>query len=141
MKDTKKSVKLFVNVLIGVFLLVSSFSSFAASGEVQIYIYPNQVWTGDFENTDSRTGNYSTVYARNHAVRPISGTDNYKKIQARATTGYGLEITDTYILDEGDSSYTELKIYEGWLATRFVGFQFRGNTSNEAYAIVSYDGR
>lgn len=141
MKDTKKSTRIIVNLFVGMFLIASSFASFAASGEVQIYIYPNQVWTGDYENTDSRTGNYSTVYARNHAVRPISGTDNYTRIRARATNGYGLVITDTYVLNESESSYTSLKIKEGYLSTKLVGFEFSGNTEKEAYATVSYDGR
>ncbi|MBD5483760.1 MAG: hypothetical protein HDR15_14785 [Lachnospiraceae bacterium] len=141
MKGTKKSTRIIVNLFVGMFLIASSFASFADSGEVQIYIYPNQVWTGDYENTDSRTGNYSTVYARNHAVRPISGTDNYAKIKARATNGYGLVITDTYVLDESASSYTSLKIKEGYLSTKLVGFEFSGNTEKDAYATVSYDGR
>lgn len=141
MRNIKKSTRVIVNIFVGVFMLVGSFASFAASGEVQIYLYPNQVWTGDFENTDSRTGSYSTVYARNHAVRPISGTDNYTKIRARATNGYGKVITNTYILEESASSSTELKIYEGELETHFVGFEFSGNTEHDAYAIVSYDGR
>ncbi len=141
MKSNKKGAKTIINSLVMFFLIASSMNGYAASGEVSIYLYPNQVWTGDFENTDSRTGNYSTVYVRNHAVRPESGTDNYTKIQARATNGYGLEITDTYVIDESASSYTALKIKEGYLSVNFVGFQFRGNTSHDAYAIVSYDGR
>lgn len=141
MKRNQKRTKMLINVLVGMFLAVNSIIGLAASGEVQIYLYPNQAWTGDFENTDSRTGNYSTVYARNHAVHPESGTDNYTRIQARATNGYGLEITDTYVLDESASSYTELRIREGYLSTKLVGFEFRGNTAHDAYAIVSYDGR
>ncbi|MDE5818676.1 MAG: hypothetical protein K2N41_06460 [Lachnospiraceae bacterium] len=43
--------------------------------------------------------------------------------------------------NESASSYSELTIKEGYLDTNLVGVEFRGNTANEAYAIVSYDGR
>ena len=56
--------------------------------EKSIYIDPNQIWSADYENIDSRTGSYSTVYARNHAVRPISGIDTFSTIQCQVTNGY-----------------------------------------------------
>lgn len=112
----------------------------AASGEISLYIYPNQIWTADSDNTDFRSKNYSYVYARNHAVHPILGTDNFSKIQVRVTDGYGLRISDIYTLKESATTASSIKIYEGYLNTSLVGFQFRGNSSDEAYAIVSYDG-
>ena len=64
----------------------------------------------------------TTVYARNHAVRPISGSD-------------------VISLKESNSSNTSISIKEGYLSCKFVGFEFRGNSSAAAYATVSYDGR
>lgn len=127
-----------VNMCVLTMMLLGSINTLAAS-DVQIYIYPNQVWNHDYDYTDKRSGSYSYVTAQNHSVRPVSGVDLFTKIQARATNSYGLEITDTVILNEGTASASKLYIREGYLNWDTVGFQFRGNTSSEAYAIVSYD--
>lgn len=132
---------LVVKMLLVFLFFMSEIISLAASGEVSIYISPNRVWTSQSDNTDSRSGAYSTVYARNHAVRPTSGTDNFAKLQTRVTNGYGTVISATYTLDEGATSSTSIAIKEGYLDSKLVGFQFRGNSDKEAYAIVSYDGR
>lgn len=141
MKSKNKMRKMFANAFLLMMLCANGIVGFASSGEVSIYISPNQVWTSQSDNTDSRSGAYSTVYARNHAVRPTSGTDNFAKIQTRVTNGYGTVISDTYTLSESATSSTSITIKEGYLASKLVGFQFRGNTNKEAYAIVSYDGR
>ncbi len=120
-------------------MLSSSILSFAA--EVNIYIEPNQNWSSDSDNTDSRSGQYSTVYARNHAVRPLSGTDNFQTIQCQVTNGYDTKISNVYSLNEASSSNTSIQIKEGYLNCTFVGFEFKGNTNADAWAIVSYDGR
>ena len=44
-------------------------------------------------------------------------------------------------LKESNSSNTSISIKEGYLSCKFVGFEFRGNSSAAAYATVSYDGR
>ncbi len=61
----------------------------------------------------------------------IQNTQESKCIMMRNTTWE----------NESASSYSELTIKEGYLDTNLVGVEFRGNTANEAYAIVSYDGR
>lgn len=138
MRNTVK--KIVTNVFAVCLILMGSVNSLAASG-VTVYIYGNQAWSADYDNTDTRSKNYSYVTAQNHSVRPTSGSDWYSKIQARATNGYGLEITDTIILNESAASASNMDIWEGFLNCDMVGFQFRGNTSNDAIAIVSYDGK
>lgn len=138
----KKITKMLViNVLSLALMLSSSIVCFAAVGEKNIYIDPNQIWSADYDNTDSRSGNYSTVYARNHAVRPVSGIDTFSTIQCQVTNGYDYKISDIISLKESNSDYTSISLKEGYLSCTFVGFEFRGNSNAEAYAIVSYDGR
>ncbi len=137
-----KKVKVFIVNLFAVMLFaVNGIMCLAASGEVQIGILPNQVWTSQSDHTDARTGKYSSVYARNHAVRPISGIDTFSKIQVRVTNGYGLVVSDIYTLNESASNNTSIPIKDGYLDIELVGFQFRGNSDSPAYATVSYDGR
>ena len=83
----------------------------------------------------------TTVYARNHAVRPISGIDTFSTIQSQVTNGYDSVISDVISLKESNSSNTSISIKEVYLSCKFVGFEFRGNSSAAAYATVSYDGR
>ena len=138
----KKNIKMLViNVSALALMLSSSIMCFADVGEKSIYIDTNQIWSADYENTDSRTGSYSTVYARNHAVRPISGIDTFSTIQCQVTNGYDYVISDVIPLKESNSSNTSISIKEGYLSCKFVGFEFRGNSSAAAYATVSYDGR
>lgn len=125
-------------MLVGICVFASAFNSLA--GYSDIYILPNQAWTGDFENTDSRSTAYSTVHAKLNTVYPESGTDFFTKIQVRVTNGYGLVISDIYTLTEG-KDVSAIPIKEGYLDTTFVGFAFRGNSSASAYASVYYSGR
>ena len=141
MERNIKRKKIFVSAFLIMMLLTNGIVGLASSGEVSIYIYPYQTWTSQSDNTDSRSGAYSNVYVRNHAVRPTSGIDTFSKIQTRVTNGYGTVISDIYTLDESALSSTSITIKEGYLNSDMVGFQFRGNTTKEAYAIVSYDGR
>lgn len=132
---------LVINVSALALMLSSTIVCFAAVGETSIYIDSNQIWSADYDNTDSRSGNYSTVYARNHAVRPVSGIDTFSTIQCQVTNGYDTKISDIVSLKESNSGNTTISIKEGYLSCTLVGFEFRGNTSSDAYAIVSYDGR
>lgn len=139
MKKLKSMKKIVAVILIATFVLSSSILSLAVSADV--YIPANQAWTSDSDNTDSRSGNYSTVYARCHTVYPDSGTDSFSKIQVQVTNGYGVNVSNVYILSETASSSTEIPIKEGYLGIRFVGFKFRGNSSSDANSSVSYNGR
>lgn len=117
---------------------VMSVPAFAAYKQ-NITLPENQVWKT--AGTSSRTGDYSTVYARCHSVYPSSGPDFFGKIQCRVTNSGGTQICDSaYVLDEGNDGYTEITIKEGYLATSPVTFQFRGNSSAAASAVVSYYG-
>ena len=117
----KKNIKMLViNVSALALMPSSSIMCFAAVGEKSIYIDPNQIWSADYENTDSRTGSYSTVYARNHAVRPISGIDTFSTIQCQVTNGYDYVISDVIPLKESNSSNTSISIKEGYLSCFFL---------------------
>jgi hypothetical protein len=116
----------------------------SASAEVwgkAIYIYPNYVWTADYDNLDSRTGNYSSVYARCLSLFPTSGNETYKKIKCRVTNSYDLIISNTYTLNKTSNSWTTIPLYEGYLSANTVGFEFCGNSVNDANATVCYSGR
>lgn len=128
--------------IIGIVLFLGSLIKVSAmAGSGIVYILPNMVWTADYDNTAYRTTNYSYVTARNHAVWPVNGgIDTFKKIHVRVTNGYDLVISGTTVLNETDTQASNIFLYEGYLSTTLVGFEFRGNTSNEAYANVSYSG-
>lgn len=118
-------------------VFVMGMPSFAAYKQ-SISLPENQVWKT--AGSVSRSGNYSTVGARCHSVYPESGTDNYTTIQCRALNSSGVAITSVTKLHETAADYTLISIKEGYLSATSVTFQFRGNTSNAASAIVSYRG-
>ena len=62
-------------------------TSLAKSADVALPA--NMAWTSDSDHTDSRSGQYSTVYARCYTVYPDSGTDTFQQIRCRVTNGYG----------------------------------------------------
>ena len=72
----------------------------------------------------------------------FSGDDNFHVIQCRVTNTYAVSIgtRDFYRLYEGATAYTEITIKEGYLNTSDIFFQFRGNSSAQATAVVSYTG-
>lgn len=115
--------------------------SHAAKTNIPVYIPSDYVWTADFDNTDSRSGAYNTVYARCTALSPTSGSGFYSMIKVRVTNGYDFIISDTHTLNKLYPTQTTIALYEGYYSTDKVGFEFRGNTSNDAYATVNYDGR
>lgn len=135
----KKKMKITVNILAILLLLLSSIGSFAKNADVAIL--PNKTWTSDSDHTDSRSGAYSTVFARCFSVYPDSGIDTFSQIRCRGTNGYGKVISAETTLTETASSNQKIEIKEGELKVRFVGFQFRGNTNASANASVLYDGR
>ena len=113
--------------------------------ESSIYIPETQVWSDRDETSDSRTGNYNTVYAKCKSVYPTDGgADYFEIIQCRITNMYGTNIgTTSYVLlDEVLSgSFSEITVAEKYLSDKTVYFEFRGNKKYDAYAVVEYSGR
>lgn len=126
-------------LVVAVMLAVTFVPVFAASYET-IHLAPSQYWTKAFGATHNT--NYSLCGAMCHSVSPISGDDNFHKIQCRVTNTYAVSIgtRDFYRLYEGATAYTEITIKEGYLNTSDIFFQFRGNSSAQATAVVSYTG-
>lgn len=135
----KTAKKMISYIFAAMLLFAGNMTSLAKSADVAILA--NMTWTSDSDHTDSRSGQYSTVYARCYSVYPDSGTDTFKQIRCRVTNGYGGVISDEVLLSESASSNSTITIKEGYLSTRFVGFQFRGNTKASANASVYYNGR
>ncbi len=137
MKTTKKILSAFVVMMIAIIIAVPAFA--AGTNRQSIYLPKDQEWKS--AGTDTRTGNYSYVYARCHSVYPDSGADHFTTIQCRVRNSSGIVISDKiYYLEESATGFTSIKIKEGYLSASPVTFQFRGNTSAPAYAVVSYHG-
>lgn len=126
-------------LVVAVMLAVTFVPVFAASYET-IHLATNQYWTKAFGATHDT--NYSLCGAMCHSVSPISGDDNFHKIQCRVTNTYAVSIgtRDFYRLTEGATTYTEITIKEGYLNTSNIYFHFRGNSPEQAVAVVSYTG-
>lgn len=122
-------------------VVANSLCCFASMREV-IYIYANKAWDEADYHLTTRTMKYSDVYARNHAVYPTTGGfDTFSSIWVRVEDGYGMVISNETQLLESATADTSIPINEGYLDKSMIGFAFRGNSNNEAYADVSYDGR
>lgn len=113
-----------------------------AAIDAQIYIDPNQVWSDGYDTSDTRSQNYDYCTAACKSVYPVSGLDTFSRIQVRVTDPYGLCIMQkSYeVLKEGAGNQT-LELDDNMLSCTSVRFQFRGNSSSEAYAVVDYDGK
>ncbi len=128
--------------LVGTLLLLVMLVAFAVPALAaynQVITLPSgQTWVNTAPT--SRSTNYSQVYARNHSVYPYSGTDQYELIQCRITNTSGICISEkSYVtLSEVAANATAIDIREGYLSHTQVVFQFRGNSTNSAYAVVSY---
>lgn len=128
--------------LVGTLLLLTMLIAFAVPALAvsnQVLSLPSgQVWTSG--SSISRTGNYSYAFARNHSVYPYSGTDQYELIQCRIVNSSGTRISEEpYVpLSETAGSYSLVYLREGYLGYKTILFQFRGNSTNAAYAVVSY---
>ncbi len=131
--------KRIITIIVAMAMLCMMSMTAFADTNVHISLPKDQVWTSSY--AVSRTGKYSYVSASLDSVYPISGSDYFTKIQARLVNSVGLLImTSTYeVLKEGDG-YQQLQIKEGYLASKTVYIQFRGNTSSAAEAIVNYLG-
>ena len=130
--------------IIPVFLVVSAImgtgiSTYAAS-KVSITLAANQAWTKKY--AASRSKQNSNVLARCHSVYPrYGGTDNFQKIQCRIVDGAGTQMCyEVVTLSETATGNTSIPIRNGFLNASTAYFQFRGNTSSAANAVVSYYG-
>lgn len=138
-----KHVKGIFAVGVGVYLAICTvLPTFAAVDDQLIYLDANQIWSDRYDTYDSRNNNYTYCTAACDSVYPESGTDNFSKIQARATNLYGSVIIakSYYTLSEGAGDvkmYYDSSLNQNWTT---VMFQFRGNSSSAAYAVVDYDG-
>ena len=128
--------------LVGTLLLLAMLVAFAvpalAVSNQVIYLPSGQTWVNT--NAVTRTGNYSYASARNHSVYPSSGTDEYELIQCCVVNSGGTRLSEkTYVtLNETDAGYTKIDLREGYLSYTTIIFRFRGNSTNSAYAVVSY---
>lgn len=106
-----------------------------------ITLFADQKWTSDY--SVDRTGENGDVGAKCHSVYPISGIDDFSRIQYRVVNDSGtLIINDPYVvLYEGADTYTYREIKNGYMQLTEVNFQFRGNSDESAKAVVSYTGR
>lgn len=135
-----KFVKVVVTVLVLAVVLSVSFLPMLAAAYQVIYLPTNRYWTSGYgEAHDTR---YSYAGARCHSVYPYSGIDNYEKIQCSLRNTYDEVISEStyYTLKETSNSYTQIRIAEGYLDTSTVYFKFRGNSDDQAEAVVSYVG-
>lgn len=108
-----------------------------AAARATIMLPPNQNWS--VGKTDTRTGNYGYVSVGCDSVYPVSGTDNFQYIQARILNESGnLIMDDSYTIIKEGTGLQSIDIKQGYLNTKIVTFQFRGNTSSNAVAEVTY---
>lgn len=126
-----------VLTLCGLFV-INSIPIFAASNQ-QISLPKNQAWMT--AGSETRTGNFSYARAGCDAVYPETGNDNFSKIQVRLKNSNGSVISkESYtVLTEGNGT-EKIYLKEGYMNTSSVTFQFRGNSSSSAKAIVDYNG-
>ena len=80
----------------------------------KISLPENQVWTESMSM--ERSGYFSFAWASLESVYPLSGTDNFKKIQARIVNSSGSSIMDSsYVVLEEGKDGERLYIKEGCL--------------------------
>lgn len=134
--------KIITSIIAMAMFCMMSISAFAIGDDyynVQISLPENQVWTESMSM--ERSGYFSFAWASLESVYPLSGTDNFKKIQARIVNSSGSSIMDSsYVVLEEGKDGERLYIKEGCLNLTTIYIQFRGNTSKAAEAVVSYGG-
>ena len=129
------------NYLIAVSVLLlfglTTIRSFAMS---TVYLSKDQAWTQSY--SESRSMRFSSVSSKLFSVYPEKGKDNFKKIQVRVLDGNGSLISnsDYTVLTEG-AGWKDIELKNGYLINSTVYFQFRGNSSEAAYADVDYFGK
>ena len=131
---------IFTVFILIVILAITIIPAFADANNQVIYLQQNQQWTDPFQAYHNI--NYYRCGARCHSVYPVSGVDQFKKIQCKVTNISGTIITfiSHYILDEEATTFTSFILKDGYLGTNDIYFYFRGNAAPSAYAVVSYKG-
>lgn len=110
-----------------------------AATDVVIFLPENQVWTSS--EPVSRSGAFSHVWVSCDSVYPLSGADNFSRIQTRLVNSSDtLIMEDNFVILQEGSGYRHIDILEGYLDLETVYIQFRGNTDLPAKAVVNYDG-
>lgn len=121
-------------------LMVMNYVSTFAVVHQEIYIPRDQTWM-TAPNSVVNDGNYSYVGAGCNAVYPISGADNFTRIQVRVRNINAISITEAsvgyVVLNEADEDQ-RVDLKEGYISNTPIYFQFRGNSSEPAYANVNY---
>ena len=124
--------------------LISAVSALAATraSNVVINLPANQIWTGNYASARDYHTDHCVV--KLISVYPLSGTDNFSKIQTRELDGDGDNIMLSgekyYVLTEGAEKYTSIMLKENHLNDAEVYFQFCGNSNSAAQAVVNYSG-
>lgn len=131
--------KIIISFILTLMIVLNGMSTFAAVSNKSITIQADQVWS--ISLSDKRSTNYSHVSAGCDTVYPFSGSDNFSKIQTRVVNSSGTVIsTQSYTVLQEGSGMKNISLKEGYLGLSTVYFQFRGNSSSSAKAIVDYDG-
>ena len=122
-------------------LFAFSKTSMAFVNDAVVNILPGGQWTADSDLTDSRSGQYGSVYARLEKLQPVEGYGIYSKCKVQVTNGYDLIISDVYTLNKFALTQTTIQLKNPQNVT-MVGFEFAGNNPNlGANAVVDVDGR
>jgi hypothetical protein len=135
-KNISKNSKLKAGIITAVIVCMMGIPTFAAANVV-VSLSANQVWTSGY--AQSRSGNYTSGYASCSSVYPLSGSDNFKKMQFRLTSSSGTQISlnASYVLEEG-GGYSGAGIKSEYAGLQTIYFQFRGNSHEAANAVVNY---
>ena len=135
-----KKLKTALAALVVAVMLSVTFVPVFAEGYTTIYLASNQYWSKGYGATHDT--NYLLCGAKCHSVAPYSGVDLFRRIQCKVANTYGETIgdEDVYTLTEGATDFTEIKIKNGKLNTSAIFFHFRGNSPEQAVAVVSYTG-
>lgn len=127
--------KISISIMVILLLFISCIPVFATTSNY--YLPAQQIWTAS--GVETRTGNYSYVQIGCDSVYPLEGADNFKKIQARIrNVDKAVIMNGSYVVLTEGAGLTNVTIKEGYLGTSTVFFQFRGNSQEAAYAVVTY---
>lgn len=113
----------------------------AFAGSATLKLPVNQVWVE--AGSETRSKNYSYANVTCDAVYPNSGMDTFSTVQVRLTDGNGTTVSkNSYTrVYEGSPAPTIVHIKQGYLSLGELTFEFRGNSSHAATAVVGYDAK
>ena len=130
MSKRGKVVTCLILAMVMIVSCVPLFASAAARSMI-VDLPSNQRWSISYN------AGYDSASARLLSVYPLSGEDNFTRIQCQAVTRDGDQISSIYTLTEGASA-SAIKLYQGMQDPGFVYFRFRGNADYAAQAVVEY---